>query len=321
VDTENGELFIYDPNRPKDDTIKIEYDLQNKKFRPYAYDGLSFEGFILNGEGSFDLLEEWDNILDDAERGFTSNSAAIIRIASHRRGETVAARSIELFGTIESGEVLVTELDVFVGNVKFTTPVDPNGSFSVPVILNNGKNAFRFVTKGVVRVEGYPKLIDIPNNTYRYPFSLTSTVDPAVILLTLTWDKPGTDLDLYVIDPNGDYSAYNHKNTADGGELDVDDTDGFGPEHWTLTASDVVRCGGNYKVRVHYYNGNVGTNFSVRLRLYEGTDAEKDYPNRLSGYLNASNSGNDGPLDTGPDWSQDYEFPIVMDSPACRANP
>jgi hypothetical protein len=51
VDPVNGELFIYDPNRPRNDTVKIEYDSQNKKFRTYAYGDKSYTWFLLSGEG------------------------------------------------------------------------------------------------------------------------------------------------------------------------------------------------------------------------------------------------------------------------------
>jgi hypothetical protein len=325
VETEMiGELFIYDPNKKGDNTRKIEYDTQNQRFRTYD-NGHKFTWFVLNGTGTYDLREERENIFQDAEHGFTSDNQPHITITSHRNGETVSTRNIVLTGRIESSEVLITELDIFVGDTKFSTAVSESGDFSQNVNLNVGVNSFRFVTRGLAGDEDGDNgvLTEItPNNLDANPFSVTANVDSAVMLVTLTWDKNDTDVDLYVIDPAGDYSAYNHQNTADGGELDVDDTDGFGPEHWTLTASDVVRCGGKYRVRVHYFDdhGNGGTNFKVTLKLYEGTEQEHDYV-ILSGYLPASNRGNDDPLATGPDWSQNYyEIPIALDSPACRAN-
>lgn len=70
------------------------------------------------------------------------------------------------------------------------------------------------------------------------------------IQVTLTWDN-GADLDLYVTDPNGDEVWYQNMSVASGGELDVDDTDGFGPENifWPDGEAPV----GMYEVSVHHY--------------------------------------------------------------------
>ena len=97
--------------------------------------------------------------------------------------------------------------------------------------------------------------------------------------MSLTWDKNDTDLDLYVIDPTGDYSCYYNKVTNDGGELDLDDVNGYGPEHWTLMESDTVRYGQPYRLRIHYYNDNNhgGTNYTVKITTQEGTSLVKNY--------------------------------------------
>lgn len=118
------------------------------------------------------------------------------------------------------------------------------------------------------------------------------------ILVTLTWDTNGTDLDTYVIDPTGDYSCYYHKVTADGGALDHDVTTGYGPEHWTLTDNNTVRYGQPYKIRVHYYSdhGHGGTNYTVSIVEYEGTTRQQTQTYR--GYLGVSIPSNNQPNGT-----------------------
>ncbi|MBN2858517.1 MAG: hypothetical protein JXN63_08975, partial [Candidatus Delongbacteria bacterium] len=292
VDEDDGQLFLYDPNHPGE-TTEIIYDLRNSTFQQYG----NYSRFFLNGTGTYDLSESFENIFVDAEHDFTSDNMPNISITSHENGESIYSRNINLYGVVESSEILIKQLDVLVEDERFTTSVSEDGSFTVGISLNIGRQSLRFVTK-----DESGEIIS-PNNIDSNPFILNVVLDTSVMLVTLTWDKNDTDLDLYVIDPNGDYSAYYHKLTADGGELDYDIVTGYGPEHWTLSSNDIVRWDQNsYFVRVHYFSdhGNGGTNYKLSVKLYEGTDREVEYIK--TGYLSVNNSGNDGPLDTGADW-------------------
>ena len=46
--------------------------------------------------------------------------------------------------------------------------------------------------------------------------------------VSLTWDRDN-DQDLYVVTPSGEEIYYSRPASSDGGELDRDDTDGYGP--------------------------------------------------------------------------------------------
>lgn len=312
ADEADGQIFIYNPNDPGS-TSTINYNSDTKQFENYDKDSTSWNWFVLDGEGTYDLHESLENIFQDAEHNFTSDNMPHISITSHQNGETVYTRNIDITGTIESSEILIKKLDVFVGNEKFSTNVADDGSFSVGLSLNVGEQTLRFVTKD-------DSGNDItPNNLDANPFTINVALDTSVMLVTLTWDKNDTDVDLYVIDPNGDYSSYYHQLTADGGELDYDITTGYGPEHWTLSSSDVVRWNqASYIVRAHYYsdNGNGGTNYKLSVKLYEGTDREVEYVK--TGYLSANDSGNDQPNDTGADWAE-FTVPITLTSTGTSA--
>lgn len=69
--------------------------------------------------------------------------------------------------------------------------------------------------------------------------------------VSLSWNT-ATDQDLYVVDPNSETIYYSNKIATSGGQLDRDDTDGFGPENifWLENAPD-----GEYKVSVNDYDG------------------------------------------------------------------
>jgi uncharacterized protein YfaP (DUF2135 family) len=193
----------------------------------------------------------------------------------------------------------VEKLTIDVDSTPFQTDISASGTFSITITIHTGVNHLQFTTKG--RNED-GELIELPNNMAKVDFTLKGNFQSSVILVTLTWETNDTDLDLYVIDPTGDYSAYYHRATADGGVLDNDVTTGFGPEHWQLTTANTVRYGQDYTVRVHYYSdhGHGPSNYTVSVQVYNGEDAVTTY---YRGNLAVSNPSNSSPTNTGPDWA------------------
>lgn len=94
------------------------------------------------------------------------------------------------------------------------------------------------------------------------------------VKVTLTWDTTG-DLDLHVIDPDSEEIYWAHTTSASGGILDVDDTDGYGPEniYWPSGGAP----SGTYTWFVKYYSGsgsatwNVLTVINDTFTQYSGT--------------------------------------------------
>ena len=290
----SGTISIYDPNYPGASKT-ITYDSSSKSFNSYS----GYNGIVYNGDGSLSLTEPYQNILDDADANFQGSGNATINLTSYTNGQTVTERNITLSGNIESGQVLVTKLKVFVGSTAFSVNVGSDGSFSLPLSLESGMNHLQFVTQGNNTAGS---LIDLPNNMATTDFTLNLNIPKSVILVTLTWDTNDTDIDTYVIDPVGDYSCYYHKATADGGELDYDITTGYGPEHWTLMTTDTVRYDQPYIIRLHYYSdhGNGPSNYTVSIKVYEGTSRVQEYWYR--GNLAVSNPSNNTPDGSGEDW-------------------
>lgn len=95
------------------------------------------------------------------------------------------------------------------------------------------------------------------------------------IKVTLTWDTT-SDIDLWVTEPDGTFIYYDYPESPNGGILDYDDVDGYGPENifWPENAPL-----GEYIVEVHYYqdNGEGSTNYTVQIEIdgvadvFEGT--------------------------------------------------
>jgi len=74
----------------------------------------------------------------------------------------------------------------------------------------------------------------------------------AAYQLTTFWSSDSIDIDLWVIEPNGEKTFYSHPESSLGGHLFWDVTDGLGPELYRMR--DAVP--GEYDVAVHYYGNN-----------------------------------------------------------------
>lgn len=80
-------------------------------------------------------------------------------------------------------------------------------------------------------------------------FVTMERVGTGKLQITLAWDTD-TDQDIYVKTPSGETISYMNKHADDDGELDRDDTDGYGPEnvYWLAEAPD-----GEYVISVNDY--------------------------------------------------------------------
>ena len=106
--------------------------------------------------------------------------------------------------------------------------------------------------------------------------SFTSQVPPAGFRVTMTWSTSGTDVDLWVTDPDSEKCFYGNSTTASGLNLDFDDTDGYGPEN--ITVGEPIS--GPYLVQAHYFSDHddetaIYSSCSVIIRLNEGTEEEE----------------------------------------------
>ncbi len=72
------------------------------------------------------------------------------------------------------------------------------------------------------------------------------TLDLRVVL---AWDADATDVDLHVIDPNGEEVFYGHVQSYQGGRISRDATGGYGPEEFALR----VAKPGRYRIEANFY--------------------------------------------------------------------
>jgi uncharacterized protein YfaP (DUF2135 family) len=135
------------------------------------------------------------------------------------------------------------------GGVQYATL--SGNTFSTVAILATGDNS---ILAGALTADG--------NVFYSSPITVKSNALNNTYHVRITWDKDDTDVDLH-FSWNGSDCYYSNKNptwgsSATSPRLDVDDTNGYGPENITI---DALPGDGSYKMWVRYYSdhGNGGT--------------------------------------------------------------
>jgi uncharacterized protein YfaP (DUF2135 family) len=78
-----------------------------------------------------------------------------------------------------------------------------------------------------------------------------------------------------VTEPSGEECYHGNRQTASGGSLEVDDTDGFGPEIYLLPRAPL----GEYRIAVAYYDAGRAPQTEARVEVIvrEGTPHERRY--------------------------------------------
>jgi hypothetical protein len=75
---------------------------------------------------------------------------------------------------------------------------------------------------------------------------------PSDLRVTISWNTDATDVDLWVIEPDGTKCFYQHNRTKNGGMLSEDQTQGYGPERYQIAKAPK----GKFTIKCHYYRAN-----------------------------------------------------------------
>ncbi len=70
--------------------------------------------------------------------------------------------------------------------------------------------------------------------------------------IILSWDADNTDIDIHVLEPNGEEAYYRNRRTTSGGFVSQDITTGYGPEEYLQAKGQK----GVYKVLTHYFGSS-----------------------------------------------------------------
>ena len=228
-----------------------------------------------------------------------------------------------------------------------------DGKFGVNVPLKSGINQIAFVAMSSAPT---------PTNANRWKWAgfsevfVESTAAPSSFTVTLAWNRGTSDVDLYVREPDGAAGTPNAGKTGDtvyysnregysatNPYLDIDNTAGYGPEHYIARQNMVTRysdgssattINGTYRVGVHYYSWDgpssaedksIGWTVGWRYLgacLFPCTDPETEglwVTGSRSGSIATANSSQDGPggFNAGGSawssrWSIDYPTPQMI---------
>jgi len=97
----------------------------------------------------------------------------------------------------------------------------------------------------------------------------------ADVVVTMMWNQDETDVDMHVIEPNGEECSYQNKKTNSGGQITTDIRTGFGPEMYFN--ANAPR--GKYELKAKFFSSGQNRT-STRNKVYMtiirnfGTDEE-----------------------------------------------
>lgn len=275
----DGKFQIYDPNFPESDwgdsMREIPFTYNDGFTETYISgttrsDSLVFNIFYHAGSKLSSTPSDYQGLYDAAQSKFQGSSTfptvtltdesttptgtTPIDTDSDGKRNTEAVKTT-ISGTITGGQNVITSTLVFVDNKKFTAPV-VDGAFSVEVPLMTGDN-------DVV-------ILATDENTFsNWAGFLRDTIkctgSPAALTVTLTWDQGQSDVDLHVQEPGteGRHIYYSNKGyDTTQPYLDLDNTAGYGPEHYYAKYGTALpgaeNLYGTYQVRVQYYADHSG---------------------------------------------------------------
>lgn len=148
-----------------------------------------------------------------------------------------------------------------------STTSNSNGDF----VLQNIPEGTQTVSISANGFAAYTENLQFPRGaTIERNFVVVPQVPEGYITIVLTWGADPRDLDSHLDVPGGGHIAYysqGNLNQYPFAELDVDDTNGFGPETITISQQQT----GDYVYRVHHWSGSLDLSRSGgRVDVYRG---------------------------------------------------
>ncbi len=141
------------------------------------------------------------------------------------------------------------------------------GGFITTVTLESGSNT---IVAGVYKNDHF----------YSDRIVVNGNFEDDELWVELVWSANFVDLDLYVVEPDGNTCWFGQPTTPNGGFLDVDDMNGYGPEHYYISSAEgATPVAGYYHIYVHYFSSHEfewEVPFSLTVKRGSGTYGEYD---------------------------------------------
>lgn len=280
---DEGNFYFYDTNFPGE-THSVTWN--GMDFGLYG----SYTGYGFVADPDLGRTEDFEALTQEAEAGFPGSSD--LAITSPRANTDIAAHEATLSGTV--AQEGATDVLAYIMGVEQRIPIQ-GGQFSATIPIASGSNSI-----AVLAGAGLYSLSNWYHHALCQIFTVKGTLNPSLLLATLTWEQDGADVDLYVTDPAWNTAWYHLPTTGTGLNLDFDNTSGYGPEHVTLSNSSQP-LDGSYSVDVHYFSGDRPISGKVAIVTYEG---QSNANMRIVPFsLSSSSTTNKAPGSTGPDWA------------------
>jgi uncharacterized protein YfaP (DUF2135 family) len=182
--------------------------------------------------------------------------------------DTTHSLVVEVSGKIRARTQLA-EAFLFLNGAPRRIEVDDQGSFSQPVVLIRKTNRIKIEAQDI-----YGKTDTSEEITVN-----TMNLAPKDLVVFLTWDQPGVDMDLHIRGPNGEHTYYAALDPVESSEaipqgaLDLDDKNGFGPEVFSMSGG----TRGLYTIEAHYHHSpdNRPSQAQVTVVLYPAEPARR----------------------------------------------
>lgn len=344
----SGKFEIYDPNYPGtvpgDPMREIPFtytsgftDVFTSALNANS-SGWRFNIFYHAGSKLSSTPADYKRLYDSAEIGFAGNSlfptVTLTDAATSPAGTTpidtdsdgirdTTEATTTISGTITGGQEQVNSTLIFVDNQKFTAPV-VNGEFSQKVPLLQGDNNIIVLATSVNTFDNWAGFLKD---------TIKSTATPAAMTVTLTWDQDYSDVDLHVLEPGTDARHIYYANMGSGSNnpyLDIDNTAGFGPEHYIATEGstlpDSTNLYGTYQIRVEYYRDKSGADtpqtitwhIEVKYLAFKNTQTGEEFwvDESRSGVLSTPDTTDTGNFqNSSPAWSSVWTITYSTPNP------
>ena len=163
--------------------------------------------------------------------------------------------------SLRSGDYVTIDTDLIIAPLFSGTGMAPPPNVSMRPLLAGSNHGFAdaYLRPGEASRAAVLGMVGSALDQIVLP---AGTGSDGLFTMTLTWSGPG-DVDLHTFEPNGQHVYYG-ASTGSLGFLDVDNTSGFGPEHY-YAACSAAAVGGSFLVGVTNYAAPAGTTATVQL--------------------------------------------------------
>jgi hypothetical protein len=130
--------------------------------------------------------------------------------------------------------------------------VDTDGNFYVTISIGAGENNLFMRANSANGDTGVSDIITV------YGDFIAPEIE-----VVLWWNTPTSDIDLHAWNPDGDHCYFGNEVIPDG-FLDIDDTEGFGPETFAVQTANA----GDYVIQVNCYSLDSDTHADASIQVF-----------------------------------------------------